>query len=81
MMTLLLKGRHNMTTLQLKRCVSLFVCLSLLLSACSPDKSSKASSNKTGSTVNDMARNQSNIQELVSQPAKTDTSAGNNIPR
>ncbi|MCA6070506.1 MAG: hypothetical protein LE180_05325, partial [Endomicrobium sp.] len=32
-----------MMTLQLKRCVSLFVCLSLLLSACSPDKSNKAS--------------------------------------
>jgi hypothetical protein len=31
-----------MMTLQLKKCVSLFVCLSLLLSACSSDKSSKA---------------------------------------
>jgi hypothetical protein len=43
MMTLLLKRRHNMMTLQLKKCVSLFVCLSLLVSACSPDKSNKAS--------------------------------------
>ncbi|MCA6072830.1 MAG: hypothetical protein LE178_04770, partial [Endomicrobium sp.] len=43
MMTSLLKRRHNTMTLQLKRCVSLFVCLSLLVSACSPDKSSKAS--------------------------------------
>ncbi|MCA6070632.1 MAG: hypothetical protein LE180_05970 [Endomicrobium sp.] len=42
MMTLLLKRRHNMMTLRLKKCVSLFVCLSLLVSACSPDKSSKA---------------------------------------
>ena len=67
-------------TLQLKRCVSLFVCLSLLLSACSPDKSNKASSNKTGSTV-DMARNQSNIQGLAPQPQNTDTSAGNNRSR
>ncbi|MCA6072506.1 MAG: hypothetical protein LE178_03085, partial [Endomicrobium sp.] len=32
-------------TLRLRRCVSLFVCLSLLVSACSPDKSSKAGSN------------------------------------
>ena len=39
-----------MMTLQLKKCVSLFVCLSLLLSACSPDKSSKASSK--GNNVN-----------------------------
>ena len=31
-----------MMTLQFKKCVSLFVCLSLLLSACSPGKSSKA---------------------------------------
>jgi hypothetical protein len=30
-------------TLHLKKCVSFFVCLSLLLSACSPDKSNKAS--------------------------------------
>jgi hypothetical protein len=29
-------------TLRLRRCVSLLVCLSLLLSACSPDKSNKA---------------------------------------
>ncbi|MCA6073175.1 MAG: hypothetical protein LE178_06600, partial [Endomicrobium sp.] len=36
----------------LKRCVSLFVCLSLLVSACSPDKSSKA-----GSKANEFARN------------------------
>jgi hypothetical protein len=34
-----------MMTLRLRRCVSLFVCLSLLLSACSPGKSSKAGSN------------------------------------
>ncbi|MCA6073036.1 MAG: hypothetical protein LE178_05885, partial [Endomicrobium sp.] len=68
-----------MMTLQLKRCVSLFVCLSLLVSACSPDKSSKAGSNKTGSAV-DMARNQSNIQGLVTQHKNTDTSAGNNRP-
>ncbi|MCA6073068.1 MAG: hypothetical protein LE178_06050 [Endomicrobium sp.] len=40
-----------MMTLQLKRCVSLFVCLSLLLSACSPDKSSKA-----GNKVNEFNR-------------------------
>ena len=33
-----------MMTLRLKRCVSLFVCFSLLVSACSPDKSSKAGS-------------------------------------
>ena len=33
-----------MMTLRLRRCVSLFVCLSLLISACSPDKSSKAGS-------------------------------------
>ena len=52
MMTLLLKGKHKMMTLQLRRCVSLFVCLSLLLSACSPDKSSKASSK-----ANEFARN------------------------
>ncbi|MCA6072945.1 MAG: hypothetical protein LE178_05370 [Endomicrobium sp.] len=44
MVTLLLKGRHNVMTLRLRRCVSLFVCFSLLLSACSPGKSSKASS-------------------------------------
>ena len=69
-----------MMTLRLRRCVSLFVCLSLLVSACSPDKSSKAGSNKTGSAV-DMARNQSNIQGLVPQPQNTDTSAGNNRPR
>ncbi|MCA6070604.1 MAG: hypothetical protein LE180_05825 [Endomicrobium sp.] len=48
MMTLLLKGRHNMMTLRLKRCVSLFVCFSLLFSACSSDKSHK---------VNGFARN------------------------
>ncbi|MCA6072708.1 MAG: hypothetical protein LE178_04140 [Endomicrobium sp.] len=41
-----------MMTLQFKRCVSLFVCLSLLVSACSPDKSSKASSK-----ANEFARN------------------------
>ncbi|MCA6072721.1 MAG: hypothetical protein LE178_04205 [Endomicrobium sp.] len=76
MVTLLLKGRHKMMTLRLKRCVSLFVCLSLLVSACSPDKSSKAGS-KASSTV-DMARNQSNIQGLVPH---TDTSAGNNRSR
>jgi hypothetical protein len=52
MMTSLLKGRHNMMTLRLKRCVSLFVCLSLLVSACSPGKSSKANSK-----ANKLARN------------------------
>ena len=35
-------------TLQLKKCISLFICLSLLVSACSPGKSSKA---------NELARN------------------------
>ncbi|MCA6069776.1 MAG: hypothetical protein LE180_01435, partial [Endomicrobium sp.] len=51
MTTLFLKRRHNMMTLQLKRCVSLFVCLSLLLSACSPDKSHKAGSNVSDITT------------------------------
>ncbi|MCA6073186.1 MAG: hypothetical protein LE178_06670, partial [Endomicrobium sp.] len=36
------KRGSSMMTLRLKRYVSLFACLSLLLSACSPDKSSKA---------------------------------------
>ncbi|MCA6072518.1 MAG: hypothetical protein LE178_03150, partial [Endomicrobium sp.] len=40
-----------MMTLHLRRCVSLLVCLSLLVSACSPDKSSKA-----GSKVNEFNR-------------------------
>ena len=35
-------------TLHLRRCVSLFVCLFLLISACSPNKSSKAGSKASG---------------------------------
>jgi hypothetical protein len=66
MMTLLLKRRHNMMTLHLRRCVSLFVCLSLLVSACSPNKSSKAG--------NKMLR-QGSDQGLVVQSQDTDKSA------
>jgi hypothetical protein len=69
-----------MMTLQLRRCVSLFLCLSLLLSACSPDKSNKAVG-KVSSDVSDIAgRPLVPVQGLtVTQTHKnTDTSAGNN---
>ncbi|MCA6070650.1 MAG: hypothetical protein LE180_06060, partial [Endomicrobium sp.] len=53
-----------MMTLQLKRCVNLFVCLSLLLSACSPDKSSKAGS-KASSNVSEFTTRPSVVPQRV----------------
>ncbi|MCA6070626.1 MAG: hypothetical protein LE180_05935 [Endomicrobium sp.] len=64
MMTLLLKRRHNTMTLQLKRCVSLFVCLSLLVSACSPDNSSKAGG-KVSSDVSSLTSRRNNNETLT----------------
>ncbi|MCA6072868.1 MAG: hypothetical protein LE178_04965 [Endomicrobium sp.] len=57
-------------TLRLKRCVSLFVCLSLLVSACSPDKSSKAGS-KASSNVSSPTR-----MSVVPQPRDYRHSSG-----
>ncbi|MCA6072720.1 MAG: hypothetical protein LE178_04200 [Endomicrobium sp.] len=58
-----------MTALRLRRCVSLFVCLSLLLSACSPDKSSKASGFTRNTEVGE-----DSVEEIVDYVP----SAGNN---
>jgi hypothetical protein len=76
MMTLLLKGRHKMMTLRLRRCVSLFVCLSLLLSACSPDKSSKAG-NKVSSKASEFSRNTEVEKDSVEKIADHAPSAVN----
>jgi hypothetical protein len=70
-----------MMTLRLKRCVSLFVCFSLLVSACSPDKSSKA-----GSKASEFARNteveKNSVEKIANHaplpPENPGASAGNN---
>ncbi|MCA6070254.1 MAG: hypothetical protein LE180_03985 [Endomicrobium sp.] len=70
-----------MMTLHLRRCVSLFVCLSLLVSACSPDKSSKA-----GSKASEFARNtkvdKNSIEKIANHmplpPENPGASTGNN---
>jgi hypothetical protein len=72
-MALLLKRRHNMMTLHLRRCVSLFVCLFLLISACSPDKS-----HKTNSKVNEFNRITKVDKDSVEKIAHHAPSAVNN---
>jgi hypothetical protein len=66
-----------MMTLRLRRCVGLFVCLSLLVSACSPDKSSKAG-NKVSSKANEFARNTKIDKDSVEKIADHAPSAVNN---
>jgi hypothetical protein len=66
-------------TLHLKKCVSFFVCLSLLLSACSPGKSSKASE-FARITVDDeeSAEEIDDYAPHIPLSRNTDTSADNN---